>query len=167
MGWPAVIVNEMYNVKAYLGVAKPAEQPQTAAPIMPAAPTTLAATSLAPQQGLDVRWTTLKYDSVNACFAGYAEESGRKVNVHHQVETILRRAVLGTSQVELRGCIELVLWGWSKCLLTRASECRTNLSATEKWSHLTGNEVRRLDPKPHKGNNKHVNLIQLAFIHFM
>jgi hypothetical protein len=55
MGWPAVIVNEMYNVKAYLGVAKPAEQPQTAAPIMPAAPTTLAATSLAPQQGLDVR----------------------------------------------------------------------------------------------------------------
>jgi nuclear RNA export factor len=59
MGWPAVIVNEMYNVKAYLGVAKPAEQPQTAAPIMPAAPTTLAATSLAPQQGLDVMQKSL------------------------------------------------------------------------------------------------------------
>lgn len=57
MGWPAVIVNEMYNVKAYLGTSKPADQPQTpavVAPLMPTAPTTLAATSLAPQPGLDV-----------------------------------------------------------------------------------------------------------------
>lgn len=59
MGWPAVIVNEMYNVKAYLGSSKPADQAQTTVPppMMPAVPTTLAATSLAPQPGLDVSWT--------------------------------------------------------------------------------------------------------------
>jgi len=55
MGWPAVIVNEMYNVKVYSGASKPAEQTQPSAPVMPTAPTTLAGANLVPQQGLDVR----------------------------------------------------------------------------------------------------------------
>lgn len=110
MGWPAVIVNEMYNVKAYLGVSKPVEQPQAVAPVMAvAAPTTLAAANLTPQQGLDVRTSLVAHDVNELFLLGNAKESSGEIDVYHQAETILRRAVLGTGQVELRGRIELVL----------------------------------------------------------